>query len=140
MSDNLVRAVQIVGRAMFSLLFIVAGASKLFTWKAVEAYMASKGVPALLLPLVVLLEIVGGLSLLSGFYLRWAAPALAGFCVLAAVIFHNDFADRREMTLFLKDIALAGALLVVASGAWRGLEGRDGRIGEPLGEQANRRT
>ena len=55
MSDNLVRAAQIVGRAMLALLFIVAGATKLFTWKAVETYMASKGVPALLLPLVVLL-------------------------------------------------------------------------------------
>jgi putative oxidoreductase len=120
MSDNLVRAAQIVGRAMLALLFIVAGATKLFTWKAVETYMASKGVPALLLPLVVLLEIAGGLSLLSGFYLRWAAPALAGFCVLAAVIFHSDFADRRETTSFLKDIALSGALLVIASGAWRG--------------------
>ena len=76
MNDNLVRAAQVIGRAMFALLFIVAGASKLFTWKTVEAYMASKGVPALLLPLVVLLEIVGGLSLLSGFYLRWTAPAL----------------------------------------------------------------
>jgi len=122
MNDNLVRVAQIAGRSMLALLFLFAGATKLFTWKAVEAYMSSKGVPAILLPLVVLLEIAGGLSLLSGIFLRWGAGVLAAFCILAAVIFHFDLADRREVTLFLKDIALAGALLVIATGAHRGGE------------------
>jgi len=117
MNDNLVRVSQIAGRAMLALLFLFAGVTKLFTWKAVEAYMSSKGVPGILLPLVVLLEIAGGLSLLSGIFLRWGAGMLAAFCILAAVIFHFDPADRREVTLFLKDIALAGALLFIATGA-----------------------
>lgn len=81
--------------------------------------MASKGVPGVLLPLVVAVEIGGGLGLMFGLFVPWAAGALAGFCILAALIFHFNFQDRNERTSFLKDIALAGALVMIAASAVR---------------------
>ncbi|MBC7945357.1 MAG: DoxX family membrane protein, partial [Burkholderiales bacterium] len=45
--------------------------------------MESIGVPALLLPLVIALEIGGGVPLVIGWMTRWSALALAGFCVAA---------------------------------------------------------
>jgi putative oxidoreductase len=45
-----------------------------------------------------------------------AAYALAGFTLLAAVLFHSNFADKMQMIMFLKDIAIAGGLLLLAVG------------------------
>ncbi len=86
--------------------------------------MASKGVPSVLLPLVVAVEIGGGLGLMFGVFVPWAAGALAGFCILAALLFHFNFQDKNERTSFLKDVALAGALVVIAATAVRMAPGR----------------
>jgi len=55
--------------------------------------METMGVPGILLPLVIILEVVGGLALIIGFKTRWAAIALAVFTVLAAILFHTEFSD-----------------------------------------------
>ena len=61
---------------------------------------------------------LAGLALIVGWQTRWAAFLLAGFTVLSAVFFHNNFADQNQMIHFWKNIALAGGLLyVVAHGA-----------------------
>ena len=49
-----------------------------------------------------------------------AAVALAAFCVLAAVLFHANLADRSHLLHFEKDLAIAGGLLALfAFGAGR---------------------
>jgi len=76
------------------------------------------GVPGALLPLVVLLEIGGGLAVLLGWQARINACLLAGFSVVSALIFHADFGDQTQSILFMKKLAMAGGLLMlVASGA-----------------------
>jgi putative oxidoreductase len=70
-----------------------------------------------LLPLVILLELGAGAALLMGWRLPFAAGALALFCVATAIVFHLDLTDKAERTLFIKDLALAGALMVIAAGA-----------------------
>ena len=76
--------------------------------------------PGALLPLVIALELGGGLLLAIGWQTRLAALALAVFCVLAAVLFHVNLADRNELLHFEKDLAIAGGLLVLfAFGAGR---------------------
>ena len=77
--------------------------------------MDAMGVPGVLLPLVVLLEIAGGLMILVGWKTKWAAIALAGFSVVAAAIFHNNFADQMQMILFMKNIAIAGGFLLLSA-------------------------
>jgi len=103
------------GRALLALLFILAGIAKIIGPKPFLDHMAQHRVPGVLLPLVILLEIGGGLLVLSGWQGKWGALALAGFCVATAFVFHLDLADKAERTLFLKDLAIAGGLLALAS-------------------------
>ena len=117
--NGLVSVFEVAGRAFLALLFILAGIGKLLAWQATQAYMVSKGVPGILLPLVVALELGGGGALLFGLLVPWAAGALAAFCVVAALIFHLNLQDRNERTSFLKDLALAGAVVLVSTNAVR---------------------
>jgi putative oxidoreductase len=58
---------------------------------------------------------------LAGLWTRAAALALAAFSVLAAAIFHANFADQMQQILFLSDVAIAGGFLLLAAngaGAW----------------------
>ena len=45
---------------------------------------------------------------------RFAALAFAAFCVLTAILFHWQFADRNQLLHFQKDLAIAGGFLVLA--------------------------
>lgn len=103
-----------LGRALLSAIFILSGLSKVGNYEGTQAYMEMFSVPGVLLPLVILTEIAGGLAILLGYKVRLAGPLLAGFSVVAAVIFHADFADQTQSILFMKNIALAGAFLLMA--------------------------
>jgi putative oxidoreductase len=52
---------------------------------------------------------------LTGWFVRPAALALSGFCLATAALFHLDFADHVERSMFFKDLALAGGLLWLAA-------------------------
>jgi putative oxidoreductase len=106
--------VMIAGRALIALLFILAGVAKIIGPKPFLAHMAEQRVPGLLLPAVIALELGGGLLVLVGWQAVWASLALASFSLLTAVVFHRDWSDKAERTLCLKDVAIAGGLLVLA--------------------------
>jgi putative oxidoreductase len=109
---------QLAGRALLSVIFIVAGIGKIGAYAGTQGYMESMGVPGALLPLVIALEIGGGLAVLLGWQTRIAAFLLAGFCLVSALIFHADLADQMQSILFMKNLAIAGGLLTLfASGA-----------------------
>ncbi|HZV64104.1 MAG TPA: DoxX family protein [Telluria sp.] len=111
-------ALNVAARILMSLIFILSGFGKITGYAGTQQYMESTGVPGALLPLVILAELGGGLMLLLGFKARWAAAALAGFSLLAALLFHRNFADQMQMINFMKNLAMAGGLLmVVAHGA-----------------------
>jgi putative oxidoreductase len=83
--------------------------------------MATAGVPGFLLPVVILTELGGGVLVALGLLTQLAALALAGFCLLAALIFHRDFGDPNQTLHFYKNLAIAGGFLVLAAfgpGAW----------------------
>ncbi|MEH2561297.1 DoxX family membrane protein [Bradyrhizobium sp. AZCC 2289] len=111
--------VTIVGRTLLALLFILAGAAKIAGRQPFLDHMAAHHIPGVLLPLVIALELGAGLALLFGWQLSFAAGALALFCTATALGFHLNLADKAERTLFVKDLAIAGALMVIAAGAWR---------------------
>ena len=83
-----------LGRVLLALMFIQAGISKIFGYAGTQAVMESHGVPGMLLPLVIFVEAGCGLGVLLGLFTRWSAILLAGFCVLAAFIFHFDMANQ----------------------------------------------
>jgi len=104
----------ISARILMGLIFVVAGFGKLGEGYAGTAgYMDSMGVPGSLLPLVILLEIAGGLMIIAGFKTAWAAAALAVFSLLSAVIFHFNFADQIQSIMFMKNLAISGGLMLL---------------------------
>ena len=108
-----------VGRFGLSLIFILAGFGKLGAgYAATQGYMESMGVPGGLLPLVIFAEIGGGLAILFGLLTRTAAIGLAVFSVFSAVLFHFNLADQGQFINFMKNIAIAGGMLMLfANGA-----------------------
>ncbi|OYY50095.1 MAG: hypothetical protein B7X98_00880 [Methylophilaceae bacterium 17-43-7] len=107
---------QLVGRIMLALIFVIAGVGKLSDPVGTAGYMQSMGVPTLLLWPTIALELLGGIAIAVGFKTRYAAFALGGFSVLTAIIFHSNFAEQMQSILFLKNIAMAGGLLLLAVG------------------------
>ena len=101
----------IAARTFASAIFIVAGYGKLGDgFAGTQDYMASVGVPGALLPLVISLELGGGIALLLGFQTRLVAFLLAGFCIVSGLIFHSG-ADQIQQILLMKNFAMAGGLL-----------------------------
>ena len=104
----------IVARVFLGHIFLLAGISKLGAYAGTQGYMETMGIPGALLPLVILLEVVGGLAVITGWKTKWASLALAAFSVVAAALFHNNFADQTQMILFMKNIAIAGGFVLLA--------------------------
>ena len=77
-----------VGRVLLSLMFITSGLQKITGYAGTQGYMEMMGVPGALLPLVILVEVVGGIALLAGWQARTAAFLLAGFSLVSGVLFH----------------------------------------------------
>ena len=93
MNNETVRAAAaLAGRLLLAALFLLEGWSKIRGYGPAVAYMERFSVPALLLPAAIAIELGGGL-------------------LLAAVMFHVNFADRNQLLHFEKDLAIAGGLL-----------------------------
>lgn len=104
-----------LGRVFISLIFVMSGLSKMSNYANTAGWMDAMGVPGGLLPFVIALEVLGGLAIIIGWQTRAVAFLLAGFCVLSAVIFHNNFGDQNEMIHFMKNIAMAGGFLFLTA-------------------------
>jgi putative oxidoreductase len=109
---------ELAGRILLSAIFLISGLGKIASYAATAGYMSSAGVPSSLLPLVIAIELFGAISVIVGWKTRIAALLLAGFALLTAFIFHNNFADQIQTIMFLKNVSIAGGfLLLVANGA-----------------------
>ncbi|HZZ47314.1 MAG TPA: DoxX family protein [Pseudonocardia sp.] len=123
--------VALVGRVLFSLLFVGAAFGHFKDRVAMTEYAKSKKLPmaqvAVLGSGVVVL--LGGLSVMLGVWPDLGSLVLCAFLVVSAVLFHNFWAQSDAATkqidqvMFMKNIALAGAALVLYTGF----------IGESLG-------
>lgn len=109
---------EVAGRVLIALIFIVSGYGKIGGYAGTQEYMASFGVPGALLPVVIAVELGGGVLVALGVFTRYAALALAGFTLLSALFFHTDFSDQTQQIMFMKNLAIAGGFLfLVAHGA-----------------------
>ena len=128
MNSTVVNAVALVGRILLAAMFLMAGYGKIGGFAGTVGYIGSVGLPApqVLAAAAVVVELVGGALLLIGWKARWAALALAGFTVMASVLFHNYWAmpaaqQMMQQLMFTKNFAVAGGLLMVAAlgaGGW----------------------
>ena len=118
----------LAGRILLAVIFILSGFSKIGGYAATAGYMESKGVPGILLPLVILTELGGGLLIVAGFQTRLVALAMAGFTIIAAVLFHTVPDDMANQINFMKNLSIGGGFLtLVAFGA--GAYSLDGIMG-----------
>ena len=102
-----------IGRLFLSMIFIVSGFTKITGYAATQGYMESMGVPDILLPLVIAVELLGGIAILLGFKARMVAILMAGFSVVSALLFHQFWIDDSQMNHFMKNIAMAGGFLMI---------------------------
>ncbi len=114
MINILTKYADLPARAALSAIFIISGIGKISAFEGTQGYMESFGVPGAMLIPTILAELLGGLAILIGFQTRYAALVLAFFSIAAAVIFHADFGDQIQQIMFLKNIAIAGGLLLLA--------------------------
>lgn len=101
----------LIGRILIAVLFIVSGFGKLLDVVGTEAMITGAGLPANLALPTGVFEILAGLCLVLGFMTRFAAILLAGFSLLAAILFHNQLTDPIQQAMALKNLAIAGGLL-----------------------------
>lgn len=120
----------LIGRILMSAIFIQAGLSKLLNVSGTIGYFESLGLPlaSVVIWFVILVELVGGLLILTGFYTRIAASVLAVFCIAAAFTGHSNWADAMDFQAFMKDVAITGGLLYIAA-AGAGIISLDTRRG-----------
>jgi len=104
----------IAARLLVSLIFIVSGFGKLTAYGATETTFASLGIPltTLVTPLVILTELGGGLALLAGFQTRLVAGVLALYAIATALVAHSNLSDQGQAIHFMKNLAIAGGLLL----------------------------
>jgi putative oxidoreductase len=106
---------ELIGRLALAAIFLLAGLNKIGAFAGTQSYMESVGVPGMLLPGVIVLEILGAALLIVGLWTRLVALALAAFSVVSGLLFHFDLADQMQFILFFKNIAMAGGFLVLAA-------------------------
>ncbi|EKP0248356.1 DoxX family protein [Aeromonas veronii] len=119
----------LAGRVLLALMFVMAGWSKIGGYAGTQGYMEAMGVPGFMLPLVILLELGGGLAVVLGLFTRSLSVLLAGFTLMAAFIFHYQPAEQMQMLMFMKNVSVAGGFLALAA-AGAGAFSVDARLGK----------
>jgi putative oxidoreductase len=104
-----------VGRLMMSAIFLVVGMQQALNLETTRAYMDMHGVMSAFLPVAIILEVAGAIAIVIGYRTRIFAFLLAGFSTMTAVLFHAEVGNPAEFGLFVRDLALAGGMLVLCA-------------------------
>jgi len=131
----------LVGRIMLALIFVLSGIGKLRGPAMTAGYMAHAGFPhGLVYPglyLSILVELGCGFLVIVGYKARWAALIIFLWLIPVTLIFHvmpyqqavhqhQTMIALQQQTNYMKNIAIMGGLLMIASlGAGRlSIDGR----------------
>ena len=106
---------EVLGRIFISFLFLVEAVRKFLDPDMSMMYMSDHGVPEFLFYPSLVFELILPLFLIAGYYTKIVASLLALFVLTVTFIFHghNIFADSLQLTIFLKNLAIFGGLLVI---------------------------
>tara|TARA_B100002051_G_scaffold75404_1_gene71992 strand:+ start:698 stop:1081 length:384 start_codon:yes stop_codon:yes gene_type:complete len=107
--------VEAFGRIFISTLFIVEAIQKILFKEETIFYMKEFGVPEILFYPSLILELVFPILLIIGYQTRISAVAIFIFTIVVTVIFHNDFESQTQFMALLKNLSIAGGLLIIAS-------------------------
>ncbi len=107
----------LVGRILLALIFTLSGIMKLTHLAGTAAYMAKAGM-MMTMPLAIaagIIELGGGILLMLGLRTRVVALILFLFLIPVTVIFHIIPGGQMNQVNTMKNFAIMGGLLVVAS-------------------------
>lgn len=111
-----------IGRVLLASLFVISGLLKITAFSGVVGYMSSLGIPfaTFAVLITILVEVGGGLAIMTGWNARPAALVVALFTVGATLSAHRFWqADpasvQNQLNHFLKNISIIGALLMLAA-------------------------
>ena len=105
----------LVGRVLIALLFLGGAVQKFTAPVQVEAMIASIGLPVWLVWPVAVFNLVAGLGLIFGpGVTRWAV-VLAAYCIFTSYFHWQLRADPWQVTIVVKNWAVAGGLLILAA-------------------------
>ena len=101
----------LTGRIFISLIFLISGINKIVNYEGTIVWMESMGMSGIFLIPAIILEVVAPILIILGYKVKISAALLCIFCILTAIIFHNDFSNQMQFISFFKNIGLAGGFL-----------------------------
>jgi putative oxidoreductase len=129
MTGPSIRWLDTVARIMIATLFIYSGFNKLMDPASVATRLSNVGfpLPTIVAYLTIAIEIGVPIAVIAGYRILLSCAVLAGFTLLASVLFHQFWAVEQaqqtgQLAQFMKNVAIIGGLWFVARGA---LETRD---------------
>ncbi len=109
--------IQLFARFLIAFIFLMNGLGKVMNPSGTQQYMAQYGMPLTFLFLIgaIAVELLGGLSVLTGYKVKWGAFVLFLFLIPTTLIFHAEFSDQTQVIMFMKNLAIMGGLLLLVS-------------------------
>lgn len=113
---NTQKYIPLIARTFIAIIFVQTGIAKIFGFAGLKETISGQGLPlaGLLAVITIVVEVLGGISLILGFKARIGAIALIIFLIPTTLIFHNPILDGGQLTQFLKNLSIIGGLLVFA--------------------------
>lgn len=111
----------LAARILMSSMFLWSGMLKIVAYSTMAGYAASKGLPLAGIGVAVaaVIEILGGLALITGFHTRVAAWVLFVYLIPVTIVFHNYWTMQGAVRMdtqihFMKNLVILGGLLLLA--------------------------
>lgn len=111
----------LVGRILFSLVFIISGSGHLFKAGEMIGYAQQMGVPlaSVAVPVTGIMIILGGLSIILGYKVKWGALLLIIFLIPTSFMMHpfwkitDPMQSQMQMVMFMKNLSMLGGALLI---------------------------
>ncbi|OOY22576.1 DoxX protein [Thioclava sediminum] len=108
-------ALNLIGRILIALLFFGGAVQKVSDPQMVEEMIGWLGLPGWLVWPVALFNLIAALGLIFGPKVRGWALILAAYCIFTSWFHWQLRADPWQVTIFVKNWAIAGGLLILAA-------------------------
>ncbi|HEY9259462.1 DoxX family protein [Chitinophaga sp.] len=114
------KIVPLLGRILFALIFLMSGLNHLMG--AGADYAAAAGVPmaGFMVPFAGLIALVGALSILLGYKVKYGAWLIVIFIIPVSLALHNFWTvkdpmqQQMQMAMFMKNVSILGGALLLA--------------------------
>ncbi len=114
-SDDMNMVLIGIGRYLLAALFLAGAIQKAVNPSEAQALLAGFGLPEALIWPALVYNFLAALCLITNRYVRITAASLALYC-MGTSFFHFIPDDKWQMSIFVKNWAIAGGLLVLAGG------------------------